>query len=363
MHTERMQIGQGGRLRIARVQGDLRLVGQEGSEVRILVPDASALTVAHQGNDIEVTCRGGCLVFLPAGCATSIDQVTGDVRVGGLAVSLDIDTVGGDLNLRDMAAVSVARVGGDLVARRAGGRLQAAAIAGEARLEGLRSDITLESVGGDVLLRQAHGSVNLTGGGDVRLEFAPAPGTHSTIRAGGDLECILPDEASVEIVASAGGDLRLPIGADGAPGETQRQVHLGAGEAQLQLHAGGDLRVMWPGEAGRRNNIDVFLEEMDTKVRTEVEKAMAAASSSLRGLDSLPRHEEIARQVEGSLRNAGVRETAPPAAPAGRTRTPAHGGPGEAESPEQMAILNMLQTGKINAQQAETLLRALEGGL
>jgi hypothetical protein len=363
MHTERLQLAAGDRLRVSRVKGDLRLAASDGAELRLQVGEADVLSLRRQAGLVEVECRAGCLVFVPRGCPTSVGNVAGDLRVYGLPADLEIENVGGSLNLRQAGRVSVGRVGGDLVARKLNDRLQATNVGGDAQLEDLHGDAALGEVGGDLRLRQGVGSVAVHAGGDIWLEFSPAAGTRSTIRAGGDLRCVLPAHASVWIEVHAGGDLALPVGVEVAQHEGKTRHRLGSGDAEILLEAGGDLRVRQMGE-GERREIDSFVDEIHASVRAQVEGAMASAASGMESLDSLgslPDGAAIARQVQESLRATGIGRPAPRPASAGRGRPAGRGG-GQPENAEQMAILDMLQTGKINSEEAELLLRALEAG-
>ena len=112
---------------------------------------------------------------------------------------------------------------------------------------------------------------------------------------------------------------------------------------------------------GEWREIDTFIEEIHASVRAQVEGGMAPVASSRESLESLPDGAAIARQVQESLRSAGIGRPTPRPASGGRGR-PAGSGGGQAENAEQMAILDMLQAGKINSQEAELLLRALEAG-
>ena len=361
MYTERIQMGPDDRLQVSQVNGDLRLAPSDDKQLQVRIGDAAALSLKRATAGVELETRAGCLLFVPQGCAISIGKVGGDLRAFDLAADLHVETVAGGLNVRQGGAVDVGRVAGDLVARRLRGRLHVASVAGDAQLEDLQADAELNDVGGDLRLRHATGSLTLRVGGDVRLELAPAQGTHSVVRAGGDLHCSLPPEASAWIEAQAGGDLRLPKAAERGSEGGQDRYRLGSGAADLRLEAGGDLRVRQMDDRERREDIDLFVDEINTTVRSQVESALAEAASSLKSLDGLPNGAAIARQVEESLRAAGVASSMPRPATGGRSRSAGRSsGPGD--NPEQMAILDMLQAGKINSKEAEMLLNALEEG-
>ena len=361
MHIERLQLGADDRLQVNEVRGDLRLAVSEGAEVRAQVGEESALRVTRQAGLIKIECRAGCLLFVPAGCATSIGKVAGDLRVVGLLGTLQVEQVGGDLNLREAGEVSVGRVGGDLIGRKLAGRLQTAAVGGNAQLEDLQGDAEVGDAGGDIRVRHSDGSLALRSGGDIRLEFSPVAGSRSTVRAGGDLYCVLPARPSLWLDASAGGDLTLPEDVEFTEDQGRMRHRMGSGAAEISLEAGGDLRVRLTGEGERREDIDRFLEQINASVRDQVEGEVANATSGLKALEALPDGAAIARQVEESLRSAGLGGSRQRPSSVGRGRSTGRGS-APAENPEQMAILDMLQAGKINSQEAEMLLRALETG-
>jgi hypothetical protein len=355
MHIERLQLGAGDRLEVTEVGGDLRLAASEGADVRVQVGEEGALRVTREAGVIQIACRAGCLLFVPTGSPMSIGKVAGDLRVVGLQGTQQIEQVGGDLNLRETGAVSVVRVGGDLIGRKLAGRLQATSVDGDAQLEDLQGDVEIGDAGDNIRVRRSNGSLALRAGGDIRLEFSPVAGSRSTVRAGGDLSCVLPARPSLWLDAIAGGDLTLPQDVESTEDQGRMRHRMGSGAAELSLEAGGDLHVRLTGQDEGREEIDRFLEQINASVRDQVERAMAKAASGL------PDGAAIARQVEESLRSAGLggsRER-PPAAGRGRS-TGRNSDP--AENPEQLAILDMLQAGKINSQEAEMLLRALESG-
>jgi hypothetical protein len=222
-------------------------------------------------------------------------------------------------------------VDGDLHARELVGELDVTSIGGGAQVDDVRGGTRLEAVGGDVALRGVEGEVHFIAHGDGVVTLAPQAGEASSVEAGGDLTVRLPNEASVRLRLQAGGDLDLAL-----PGHPERDggatvVTLGTGEANLSLKAGGDLRVKQGGGRGDSPIGPGWQDDLEARVREQVRRSMEragrAAGHARRGMDTPP-------------------------APA---ETSAVG------SDERMLILRMLESGKINVDQAEKLFEALEG--
>ena len=359
MHTETLACNETTRLVLRQVNGDLRLAGEPGGQVRLRVADRDALEVSSENGRIIVTCRTGCLAFLPPDCQVEVGQVSQDLRIQDLKAALSVQNVGGDLQLRSVGEVSVDRVGGDLIARVVSGNLRVGHVGGDARIETISGALTVEAVAGDLRVDGASREVDVRCGGDGRVRMSPAPGTHNKVRAGGDLRCTLPLAPSVRIEVLTAGDIRLPSEARADAEGAQPGYVLGGGEAHLALEASGDVQVETAayGAAAARGRSEmggVDAESIGRDVAAALEDLEASGLMHEGVVDAAA----IRRLVDEKLRQAGVSRSAPKATRPGRAAAPDRTAPG----PEQVSVLQMLQDGKITAEQAETLLRALEGG-
>ncbi len=382
--------------------------------------DATTIQLFHAGREPEfvldgetarVTGAAVSRVFLPANVSLTVKLAPGDLRVQSLASEISLEAVYGDLRLVELAGVvRVAQVSGELRGDRvadlgvlgrcdgdlrfeAGGNLAVESVGGDVRLgdaadvrlgrvhgdlwaEKLRGGLQLNRGDGDARLSEIAGPVKLqalngdlrggglTGGlaaakvtGDVSLHgpFTNAEGY--TLAAEGDIALDLPADADVRLSVNASGRIRsdpkLTPAADGSPVFT---AAVGHGAVRVSLTAGGDLRIRQmgaaaePGEGevrrGFRMERTVELGDLGERIRQRVYASLAAAGIN----------------VETGEVNLGPRGTRPhkpprPPAPPERPRPPA---PSAATmTDEQLAVLRMVESGKITAAQAELLLKAM----
>lgn len=360
METLTLETTASPRVIIQSVEGDLRLVGQPGRVLEAQAPSRGQLTLREEADRIELSCRAGCLVFLPHEAIVEADMVAGDLHLTGVQGRSLVTKIGGDARLRRTGEVRLGRLGGDLSVDRLAGGLGVDSVGGDADVREVRGDLHIGSVGGGLRLKLVDGAVVVEAVGDISARFAPPPETTSRLRAGGDLKAVLPGDTSAVVRVTAEGDVTLPNPSDHVVVEGPGVICCGSGSASIELICQGDLslRLGGIGAAGVWS-IDLQ-EEINARVNTSI--AEMEASLEELGLDSLSIDSErighrvrkaVARAVRAASGGVGtVTEADQPgraarAEPAGRDE-------------ESMAVLRMLEQGKINAGQAEALLRALE---
>jgi len=363
METISMEVGTTPRVRVPSVGGDLRIVGRSGSQLEAQAPARGDLTVGREADAVVITCRVGCLLFVPAGARVEVGAVGGDARLSGLEGDAGLETVGGDVNLRSGGAARLGRLAGDLRAVGGRGALTADWIGGDARVENLEADLRLDQVEGDLYVRNQRGAARACSGGDVHTELSLPPGTHSRLESSGDLICRLPPDSSVSVSYRAVGDARVALPqrdrVAGASGET----HIGAGEAALELISGGDLRLEVIGRASA-GLTEEWRQDLEARIEAEVEAALSdiERSQQLTGIQ----RQDIAARIRASM--ARVRRRSHRSGRAADRPGEVNVTLGEAAEvgaeigdPERLAVLKMVEAGKLTVEQAEQLFRAMEG--
>lgn len=189
------------------------------SELRVTLPARVALTVDAVSADVEV--RG------LAGRSLEIDNVSGDVIVDTTADAVDIDSVSGDVTVKAQSrTVALESVNGDLVLTGSvRERIAVESVSGDIRVgsEAPSQSVRADVVSGDIELRTP-----LAGGGRLRAESLS-----------GDLEVSLPAGTSARLKASTfSGNLRSDAGSvikpEVGPGASLDTV-LGDGAADIDL--------------------------------------------------------------------------------------------------------------------------------
>ena len=198
---------QGPRIEIDLVEGDFHVLG--GAAHVLLTADDEEL------EDDGVQTQAGVLRFsrlpddselrVPDGARVFVRQVYGDVEVEHVDGYFQIQRVGGDLTLREVAVAEIVQIGGDLEAAQ-GGALRVRSIGGDAEIQDYDEAPVIGHVGGDLEARDLPRlELRDAVGGDVTLDHCGEATLIGTI--GGDLHA---DRSLVTLRASAvGGDIHL----------------------------------------------------------------------------------------------------------------------------------------------------------
>lgn len=361
------------KIRIATIGGRLQIRGWEATSVEVrggMNPSASLgvygdLSAKSENGEIRISSSGDCQLFAPIGSQIEANSVGADTSVLGVTGDLLLRTVGGNLRLRDVGLASVETVGGDLLARNLAGKLSVDRLGGDAIIDEVQSDVRLRTVGGNLRLSRVGGLVEAMAGGDARISLKPQGTSRSTVQAGGDLSCTLPETTSARLLLSAGGDLRLAVPVEAVTTPTGCEVKLGQGQATVELSAGGDLFVRTGIEGDEAVASDLG-GAIAARVGAEIEAQMVEIEGRFGGIvDKLGffDSERIGRKIRESIAKA-QRKAARAQMRAAKMRAEVGPtGPVSASSGEErMTILRMLEEGKLNVEQAENLLQALESG-
>jgi hypothetical protein len=345
MDTARVDLKPASLVRIVSIGGDLRLTGADSPRLEAQAGRRGGLRVTTKSDAVELTCEGGCLVFLPSRCRVEIGRIAGDGRLTDLTGSLKVESVEGDLRLRRLAGVSLGHVKGDLLAQRLRGELSAQSTGGDAHLEKLEGDLHLGTVGGDLRVTSLEGSLEARVGGDASVSFTPRSGSRSVLQADGDIKVRVPVGASLHAALRADGDLRVEASGSQMPGDGSVDVTLQQGDAELSVAAGGDLLFHETAHADPS--------DLAGAITAQVEAALYQAEAELgpeageEGALATAVTDQVRRALDRALRR-DREETTPPIEPSAGTER------------ERQMILNMLADHRITADQAEALFRALE---
>ncbi|MEP7357876.1 MAG: hypothetical protein ABI847_11585 [Anaerolineales bacterium] len=272
-------------IQIEAVSGDLRVIGWDQPSFTAESDEDNSLRVNKQDDIIHLKASADCTVRLPHQARLVIGRVGTDAHIKTLDNPLTIERVSGDLILRQMGAVSVGQVGGDLSAKKLNGALSAGQVSGDLSARGVNGDFSAGKIGGDVYLRDVEGGVAVNASGDVTLAVAFTPEHAYAVQAGGDLVCRLEPTAAATFSIQAGGGVTVDVlGATIEGGGGKRRVAVGGGGPEVALRASGDVTLTGlavdpeaMGEFGERfgDNIGLMAEEFATQIESQIEAQMA----------------------------------------------------------------------------------------
>jgi hypothetical protein len=398
-------VGSNPRIKIESVGGDLSVVGWDGNDL-LIKGDEDEIRFEQTGEAVSVFSSADLSLRVPRGASLEFTMIGGDASIRGVLGGCEIKEVAGDLSMRDVGAVAIDTIHGDLSLgnakgdvylktihsdtsikdvqgnlvidmlsddlslRGVKGNLHVKNAHGDVSIHDVEGNVVLDSVADDLALRGARGNIKVNVGEDVVVYLEPKADAEYSIDAGEDILLVLPKNANATLTLR-GDEIFMDWQDIENDDATEREVVLGDGSAKIKLNAGSEIRVSnrsdagdsadeWGNFAGLNFDWSGFGERISRQV----------AQASARGAK---RAEEVARRAERHAarhaRNVGHPKSG---LVVGRWNWDFKGGPKLPAPPEppsepvsddeRMAILTMLAEKKITAQQAEELLNALDGG-
>jgi DUF4097 and DUF4098 domain-containing protein YvlB len=372
----------------------------------LTLPSGASLVVIQAQGDlsvqgvhgiVEVTTVQGDAHFQDGAASASLSKVQGDLTVERWTAAVSARTVQGDARVRQVdGPVELGTVGGDLLGEEINGPLSARSVAGDAYLRQLNGMLYLSDVGVDLVGRAWTAGADVAQvGGDVSLKTVFAGSFIYEIQARGNLVVrALPGSSATFTLQAAKGQIR----AKGLDGEmTEEGQWKGAienGEAQVALTSThGNVLLKTAGERAEDQERDAFVSLAADFGRIGAEAGVAAQELAWRiqqrVADKLAKidFETIARREAEKTRRQVEREAAKAQRMAEKVQRKAERDQKKARQrggrhfewdasrsskrtarqsqanneEERLTVLKMLAEGKISTQEAETLLKALEG--
>ena len=355
-------------IRIESVEGDLRLVGWDHDEILLKTDDEQLLTVQQSDALVSIFCRDDLSLNVPQGASIHVQLVDGDVSVRNLTGGLDVDTVNGDVAMREVGKVVIGTVESDFSLRGAKGDVLVKSIGGDASLREVDGSLNLDSVSDDLAIRGVGGNLNVNVDEDVVVHLDPKPDQAYSVMAGDDILLVLPPDANATLSLHAD-DIRVDWpGIESKEDATSRSVVLGDGSAKINLNAGGDLLVSsrpdaaesasdYGNFAGMMFDWGDFGRNLGQNISR---RAAEAAERAARKAEAAARRTE--RQLDRQFGKHAGRRGPKFSWSWDSNQMPRATKVDPVSDEERMTILRMLAEKKISSEEAEKLLSALEGG-
>jgi hypothetical protein len=407
---------------IDEVHGDLQIKGWDKAEISVKAnPDD--LTLEEQDDALQLSCRGSCAIRMPQGSTVKAERVHGNTRIKYVEDQISIEEVNGSLTLRSVGGTILGTVQGELNARNVDGDLQAERVHGNLSVREIQGDCLIDEVNGNLDLRDIDGSIKISANGNARIRLSVLSGEAYEISAGGNVNCRIPDTASLKLKLSSGAQIikvRLPEGTKNFQQE-ECELTLGNGDVPMEISTRGMLFISaedigWSSAEETDMDSDLplggFSDNFSEQIAKQVEAQMDAqiealnrqlneqmanlsASISKAGLseeqaeeiirraresnerataraqDKMRRaQEKLERKLEAARRRNELKAQAAERRSQSRAKSswnfewsPAPSQPAResVSDEERLMILRMLEQKKISLEEAEELLAALEG--
>ena len=363
-----ISVGKSPKISVDLISGDVSVVGWDGNEI-LLKADEDELKLQQNGDEIRFSCQDDVSLRVPKDSTLSFTSIRGDAAVRGVTGNIEIKEINGDLSMRDVGSVSIDSIQSDFSLRSARGNLYLKSASGDVSIRDVEGSVTIESISDDLALRGARGNVRVNVGEDVVVYLEPRDDGEYLVTAGDDILLVLPTHANATVTMQGDEiDVQWP-GAEEEPEATERVVTLGTGSARIVLSAGGEVRLTnqanaaesadeFGNFAGLNFDWSGFGERISRQVEHITGRAAKRAEEAARRAE---RHAERQARRWGGRVNFGPGPTWD-FGPQGVPTPPPPPKSEPVSDEERLAILKMLQEKKISSEQAEQLLRALEGG-
>lgn len=387
------------------ISGLLHISGWNREEIRI---KDMGDEVQHQKKKtiLKISNSDDVLISIPHNLEVKVESVSNDVNINGLRGKLDIKSVSGDLVARDVNFLSVDSVSGDLIASRIQGDLQVKSVSGDSLIDNVQGQVELKDVSGDIQIDTVGSGIDVNAGGSGTIDFHPVPWQAYRIQVSGDLSVTLPTDASAELSIESGTrEITIfPGKLDIISNEEKMEYTLGEGGPSILLSAGGKVFIIdneFTVLTGLKMNLDDlgslaagFTNDTSDYIRGSLDNLEEELRHSLSGLSETFKEiglseenlRELGVQIEETSRKAAEKaEVAAIKAQArvekkiakvrrkalqARDKTKqfdlnkfldAEADKKAVSESERMMILEMLQNKKISPEEADDLLKALEG--
>jgi hypothetical protein len=403
---------------VLEINGNLRLKGTDEQQVVGISQGEDDLVIEARQDHIYVHSKDSLSLQVPHRSEIKTEIVAGNASFKGLEGELELHRVTGNLELRSVGPVRVGEVKGNLLARRVAGDLTIDTVYGNASIEDVQGSLLVrETIKGNLTLDEVGDDIQAIAGGNLSARVHPQPGNRYDLRAGGNLACSLPQDASVDVQILQASIISVNFESATIPRQPEMPYSftLGDGESSLSLSAGGNLAVSGqpgfhhPGGFGVHfdftaddipedfgaeisRQIEAQMEMLGSQIEFQMESLSSTLMSS--GLSEeavekiarkareaseratkraqekmLRAQEKIERKVEAARRKAEMKSRVARRNEQRQERKAWRGATVADSSTEtepvgdeeRLMILRMLEEKKISLEQAEELLSALEG--
>jgi len=387
------------------ISGFLNLSGWNREEIRIK-DLGKEIQYKKKKTVLEVSSPNDIILSVPHDLEINIKSVSNDVNIKGIRGKLEIKSVSGDLIVSDVSALSAGSISGDLIASRIQGDLQVKSVSGDSLIDNIQGQVELKGVSGDIQIDTVGGGIDANASGSGMIAFHPVPWQAYRLQVSNDLSITLPADTSADLsIKSGAGDITIfPGKLDITSDESKLEHTLGEGGPAILLAAGGKIFIIddeFSVFTGIKMNLDDlgslaagfttdttdYIHKSMGNLEADLRESLSGLSESLEEIGlSEENLRELGAQIEETSRKAAekaelaaIKAQAKVEKKIAKARSRAlkarektkqfdlnnfletESNKKAVSESERMLILEMLQAKKISAEEAEDLLKALEG--
>src|SRR5687767_6924503 len=104
--SKTVSAGPSPKIRIEAIDGDLSVVGWDGSDI-LVKGDDEDIHLEHHGSEVSLSCRGDLSLRVPKASSFEFVMIGGDASIRGVTGNIDLKEASGDLSIRDVGSISI----------------------------------------------------------------------------------------------------------------------------------------------------------------------------------------------------------------------------------------------------------------
>ncbi len=364
------------------IGGDLRVRGHSGNALRIEGDDPE---IIHETTaaPVVIRCEGDCSIRMPEAARLAVQQVGDDATITNLENNnLTIGQIGSDLAVRHVIGdITVDRVGGDFQAKHIVGNLTIQAVGSDIDARKISGDLVIHHVGSDISLRDIGGNCDCQDvDGDLLVETAFDPDATYRFGAESDVCFIVNVDTAAVFLVPIHTEITIDDDVDATVEELEDSQRVTVGEDGPGVEITAATELLLTVRRGFNLDIDIDLGErmgrleerlneslsgLGDMIEMQVQQGLSQASEVFQGWSDRSKVKSATRRAERARRHA-ERQAARARRHVERVQHHTHRqqDADDWEPPsneERMMILQMVEQGKISVEEADQLLRALDG--
>lgn len=355
----------------------------ENNDVEVRFPENKECLIGESEETLSIDAKSYLILSVPKNISIIIERVYGNLETVGQLQIINIERISGNCSVQSVDSITAENISGNCKIGYVEKDANVLNVSGNFSIKSVDGSLKANGVGGNFSAKTESVNLSSTVGGNIKVSANRIEGSENLLRAGGGIKLNILDLSDTKIEAKAGGIVSFNYDDQVEKSHNGKlDVSYGTGENKILLKAGGNIKV---------SNQTVELEisdnfgSVDDDYIDQIEQKFDARARQTSGFDfsdlfdmegevgekirekTRMADDKIQRAMEKMEKKFSFREEfgttpkppKPPSAPFGsQSRSTAKSTPVSTE--ERMMILQMLQDKKINAEEADRLLRALE---
>ncbi len=362
--------------------------GWEKDEIEVRYPENKECIINNDQGLLEINADSYCIISLPKNVKLSIEKINGNFDSAGELGLLNLETISGNCTIQSADSLVIEKVGGNCKIGFIGDDAKIEKVGGNLSFIDENGTLEIDGVGGNLSGQANNLSLISSVGGNIKINANQFSKGKNELRAGGSIKLNISDLENTVINAKAGGVASINYQENSEKflnGKFEKKFD--SGEKTVELRAGGNIKISdqktdFEINQNFGSTDDAYVDEIEQKFKMRALQSSGFDFSDLFDFDS-----EIGEQIrektnmaDEKIRSAmekmerkfsfkeefgNIPRPPRPPSPPKPTRSPDESQSGTTKlssisKEEKIMILQMLQDGKINAEEADRLLNALE---